>query len=148
MSNSQFNGFTPPPPTPRSVPSDVVSPTPEPPSFLSPSVNTPTPASRRRHAPFSLPPSSLSSNEVVDFTQPSPAPSVPSDLSLTPNPPSGTGDLLTTENIHLLDGLANPNISAFTRPHPSQLDRSFCEAGCQKFYVVTVGWEVGIFDNW
>jgi hypothetical protein len=137
MSSSPSNDFIDtmqPSPTLSSVPSGVCSPSPNPPSWCS-SIpgNTPTPPGALNQAAFGPSPS--------DYRLPAP-PSVPSGaLSPAPNhPPS--------QAIHLLNGDSNPNISGTSPPQPSRLDRGSCALNCAKFYVVTCGWEVGIFDNW
>jgi hypothetical protein len=126
-----------------SVPPEALSSTPNPPSWLSLDSVILTPPRRRDR---DTTPQSLHTNDYVNFTRPSPASSVPSAFSV----PSvmGTGDQLTTENLQILDGLGDPNISRNFPPLPERLDRSFCNPHAAKFYVVTSGWEVGIFDNW
>jgi hypothetical protein len=108
-------------------------------------MDDPTPPTPRMTTSFS---SSLPTNALVDFTKSPAPPSVPSGI-LSPTPP-GTQphDEVTSQNLRFLDGLSNPNISGTFHPHPSQLDRNFCRLNCNTFYVVTAGWEVGIFDNW
>lgn len=44
--------------------------------------------------------------------------------------------------------LENRNVSGHVPPKPRDLERRFCAKDCGKFYVVTAGLEVGIFDTW
>ena len=136
LSSNEHMDFTQPSPPPQSPPSGVLSPTPNPLSWISAmdGLATPTPSSRP------------TTEIIAAFGAGNSKWNKPHTRIITDHR-SPTGSI-TSKNLYLPDGQSNPNISGTMRPHPSQLDQKYCNPNCDAFYVVTTGWEVGIFDNW
>ena len=83
--------------------------------------------------------------QTITTTLPNPALPV---FHLPLSPPAFQASTTNQSNFHNLDGASNPDRSDTSPPNPSRLNHDYCSSKCTRFYVITVGWEVGIFDNW